>query len=190
MIDLERLRRGDRGYLEALVRSHGPLTLLVARAYGTDGDHAEDLFQEIWRHVFQKRRSYRGDGSFEAWLHRLATNVCINDFRTRKVRSKAHERMGNMGLNGEHAWNVQDPLDEAERRELHRRLHRALGHLSDREHQAICFRILEGKTPEEVARIMGIKKSTVRSTIRHGIERLRELMEVSGDELSGYQSSH
>jgi len=190
MIDLERFRRGDRAYLEELVKTRGRLVLTVAQAYGKDFDHAQDLYQEIWKHVFEKRMSYSGHGSFEAWLHRLATNVCISDFRTRKARFEAHERMGHMGLIEEHSWKAQNPLGEAERRELHSKLHRALAQLSDREHEAICLRFLEDTTPEEVARIMGIKKATVRSIIRHGTQRLKKLMGVPGDELSGYQSPH
>jgi len=150
MIDLGRFRRGDRTYLEDLVKSRGQWVLTVAHAYSEDSDHAEDLFQEIWKHVFEKRRSYGGDGSFEAWLHRLATNVCLSDFRARKARFEAHERMGKMGLDEEHRWRTQDRLDESERRELHLKLHRALAQLPEREHEAICFRLLEGKTPGEV----------------------------------------
>ena len=77
-------------------------------------------------------------------------------------------------------------MDEADKRENHLKLHRALAKLSNREHEAICLRILEKKKPDEVARIMGIKKSTVRSIIRHGITRLKKLMEAPGDELPGY----
>ncbi len=190
MIDLERFRRGDRAYLDELVKTLGPLVLSVARSYGTGFDHAEDLYQEIWKHVFEKGGSYRGDGTFEAWLYRLATNVCISDFRARKSRREAHERMGQQGLSDEHSWRALNPLDEAERQELHQKIHRALAQLSEREHEAIFLRFFEGKRPEEIARIMRIKKSTVRSNIRHGFQRLKELMEVPGDELSGYQSPH
>ena len=91
---------------------------------------------------------------------------------------------------GELGWRPSDPLSEAERSELQSKLHRALAHLSERELQAICLRILEGKTPDEVAEIMGVEKSTVRSNIRHGISHLRELMEGSDDELSGHQPAH
>ena len=51
MIDLERFRAGGHEYFEELVRSQGPLVLMVAQAYGEDVDHAEDLFQEIWTHA-------------------------------------------------------------------------------------------------------------------------------------------
>ena len=78
----------------------------------------------------------------------------------------------------------QDALTELERREFHQELHRAMAHLSEREHEAVSLRILEGRTPGEVAGIMGIDKATVRSHIRHAVERLRKIMEDPGYELS------
>ena len=186
MIDLGKFRRGDRDYLAELVRAHGNLVHLVAQGYGKDSDHVQDLFQESWMHVFQKRRTYRGEGSFEGWLHRTTTRVCISDFRHRKAHLKAQERMGQEERGDAQRWKENDPMDEADKRETHLKLHRALAQLSNREHEAICLRVLEKKKTEEVARIMGIKKSTVRSIIRHGINRLKKLMEAPGDELPGY----
>ncbi len=190
LIDLGSFRAGCHEYFEELVRAHGPLVLMVAQAYGDDADRSEDLFQEIWKHVYVKRESYGGHGSFEGWLHRLATNVCRSDYRTMKVRSEALNRMTQQGQGKDLSWLPLDPLDETERRELHLRLHRALAHLSKREHEAITLRILDGRKPEEVAQIMGIEKATVRSHISRAIKRLREVMEGPGDELSRYQPTH
>jgi len=189
LIDLDRFWAGGSEYFEELVRSHGPLVLMIAQAYGEDTDHAEDLFQEIWKHAYEKRRSYGGYGAFEGWLHRLATNLCRDEYRARRVRSEALDSMGQQGRE-ELSWLPPDPLEEAQRRELHMRLHRALAHLSKREHEAITLRILEGRKPAEVAEIMGTTKTTVRSHLSRRIRRLREVMEGPGDELSRHQSSH
>lgn len=189
MIDRERFWTGDPTYAEELVRRFGPMVLMVARAYRGDLDHAEDLFQEIWMHAFKKRRSYDGRGSFEGWLHRLATNVCIGEYRGRKARSSALGRFAREGQGEERGWKPLDPLAGTEREELHLRLHRALRHLSEREHEAVTLRIIEGHAPEDVARIMGLEKASVRSHIRHAIRRLRSILEDPGDELSRHESS-
>ena len=146
-------------------------------AYSDSTDHAEDLFQKIWIQAFEKRGSYRGDGSFEAWLRRLANNVCISDFRAQKVRQEVLDGLEGEPLGEELNWRSPDPLEEVEGRELHGALIRALGDLPRREREAICFRVLDRKTPQEVADIMETKKATVRSNIRHGIKRLREILE-------------
>ncbi len=177
MIDLGRFRSGDHRYFESLVRTHAPMVLRICMTYSDSTDHAEDLFQRTWIQAFEKRGSYRGDGSFEAWLRRLANNLCISDFRASRVRQEVLDRMerdpGGENLN----WRPPDPQKEVEGREIRGVLVRALGRLPQREREAIHLRILDGRTPQEVADIMKTKKATVRSNIRHGIKRLREILE-------------
>jgi RNA polymerase sigma factor (sigma-70 family) len=190
MIDIGRFRRGDPEYFEEVLRSHGHTVLAVAQAFGKDPDHAEDLFQETWSRVYEKRRSYGGSGSFDGWLHRIATRVCIGDYRERKDHVEALGRMRGEEVGQRLSWTALDPLTETERRELHGRLHRALARLSRREHEAITLRVFEGASTSEVADRMRISQATVRSIVRHGIGRLRKSMEDMGDELSGYRPSH
>jgi len=177
MTDPGRFRSGDHGYFESLLRDHGPMVLQICSAYGESADHAEDLFQKIWIQAYKKRGSYRGDGSFEAWLRRIANNVCIGDFRAHRVRKEVLGNLEGERLGEELNWRPSDPLEEVEGRKLHGALIRALGDLPRREREAICFRVLDEKTPQEVADIMGTTKATVRSNIRHGIKRLKEILE-------------
>ncbi len=177
MIDLERFRAGGDQYFEYLLRAHGPLVLTITRAHSRDIDHAEDLFQEVWKRVLEKRHTYSGSGRFEGWIRRVAVTVCIADFRARKVRAEAMVRLAEVerheSLHGEN-W---DPLAELEREELQVRLHRALGLITERQQEAIHLRLFEARLPEEVAEIMGVERSTVRSLIRKGLNRLREISE-------------
>lgn len=189
MIDRERLEAGDPQHFEEIVRTYAPLVLAITRSFATDLDHAEDLFQQVWQKTYEKRASFSGHGSFEAWLHRLATNLCRSDHRSRKHRRAALERL--MGAADSESWTQQpmSPLARLERRELHERLHRALANLSEREHEALLLRVFEGRSPDEVAAAMGIRKATVRSLIRHAVKRLKELMEDPGDDLSRREST-
>jgi len=177
MIDRERFRRGDSEYFESLVRTYGPRVFRICMAYAESVDHAEDLFQKVWIKAFEKRGSYRGEGSFEAWLRRLSNNVCISDFRSRKAREEVMDSVKREGLEDRFGWRPPDPLEALEEMELHEELIRAIGSLPEREREAIWLRILDEKPSQEVADIMKSKKATVRSNIRHGITRLRKIFE-------------
>ena len=180
-MELDRFHCGEREYLESLVRTHGHIVLKVARRFGEDEDHILDLVQETWIQVLEKRTTFRGSGAFEAWLHRVATRVCISEYRRRKTGRKALDRM-----NPEDAphGKVATPMEENETEELGRLLDEALHELTEREHDAIYLRIIENRSPDETARIMGVKKSTVRSTVRHGVQRLRKILEGSSHDMS------
>jgi RNA polymerase sigma-70 factor (ECF subfamily) len=190
MIDTRRFHSGDEGYFEELVREHAPLVLAVTRSFARDLDHAEDLFQEVWHHTYRKRSSFSGRGSFAAWLHRVATNVCRSEYRARKVRSDAVEGFQRVSHPATLGWSPMDPLQRMQRQELHERLHRAMAHLSEREHEALVLRVLEGLSAEEAAGVMGVRKATVRSLVRHAIKRLRTVMEEADDGLSRHESTH
>jgi RNA polymerase sigma-70 factor (ECF subfamily) len=184
VISVEGLREGGRTYFEEVVREYSALVLTIVRAHGRDREHTEDLFQETWTLAYEKRTSFRGRGSFKAWLHRLATNVCLSDHRARRIRSRFADELARQAAGEEMVWMPEDPVEESERGEQHRELHRALAQLSKRQMEAISLRILEDKSVEEVAATMGVRESTVRSNIRHGLRRLREIMEIGEDELS------
>ncbi len=182
---MEEFRKGTHRYFRELVVRYGPLVLGVARAYGRDGDHVDDLFQEVWRRVYERRGSFCGTGSFEAWLHRVATRVCIGDYRGRRARSRSLDRFAREPETQASGAREPGPLEETERRELRARLHRALACLTERELEAITLKLLDGLTTEEAARRMGVTRATVRSTLRNGLARLRASLEREGHDLSG-----
>ena len=184
MIDLGRFRSGDSKYFELVLRAYAPLVLTVTNSFATDIDHGEDLFQEIWERVYEKRGTFNSRGSFSAWLRRVATTVCISDHRARTAREKARHELVTQSIPQGQDRKATDPLAEVERRESIATLRVAMGHLSIREREAIALRILDERSPEECAEMMGITKATVRSNIRHAIKRLRGFIEQSGSALS------
>jgi len=180
MIDADRFRNGDPAYFRELLRCHGWVVLAVVETFGKDSDHMDDLFQETWIRVYEKRKTFRGQGSFEAWLGRVARSVCISDFRARRRAAAGRRTTSPVDL----AAPGTDPSSAAEKKDLRRKLQVALGQLSDREHEVISLRILEEVSSDEVANRLGISPATVRSNLRHGIQRLRKLMEGRENELS------
>jgi len=176
MVELGKLRRGDHQYFQELIKAFGPLVLKICLSYSSSVDDAEDLFQDVWIQVFRKRRSFRGEGSFEGWLNRIAHNLCRSDHRTKIARKKTLDSCVEKGAEEGLRWKPPDPGNEMERQELHEGLLRAVSTLPERERVAICLRFLEDKTPGEVAEIMGTEKATVRSSISRGIRRLRKVL--------------
>lgn len=185
MIDLDRFRKGDRSYLDEVIRAHGRLVVTVAEGFADGQDEADDLFQEVWIKVIENRTSYLGRGPFEAWLHRIALNVCRVGARKEAARGEGLRRLAEEGFFEEFFWTSPNPLGEVLLEERLSVLKAIMGHMSPRERETISLRFIQGKTSQEVALMMEVKESTVRSQVRNGINRLRALNKESADELSG-----
>lgn len=181
MIDVRRFWGGDHECFAELMREHGTVVLGVARGFATDGLHEDDLYQAVWVQVLRNRRSYRGDGPFGAWLYRVAVNVCRSEHRKRQVRTRAEEVVVTEGQEREMGWMPPDPLSEAMRAQMVERLRSALLELPERQREALVLGRLEGRKAADVARMMGVKPATVRSLIRHALDRLRSTLEVPNE---------
>ena len=182
--DAARFLSRDHDYCRRIVEEHASFVLGVCRLYAKDHDHAEDLYQETWLKAYAKARTYRATGSFRAWLGRLARNVCVSDYRSARSAAKGLELYAGEHATDDPAGRQRDPFEERERVALQRTILEAIDDLPKREAQALTLRLIDEKSPREVARIMRVTPATVRSHIRHAFERLRKRIADPGDELS------
>jgi RNA polymerase sigma-70 factor, ECF subfamily len=190
VFDLSRFRSGDHRYFDTLVQKHGPMVMSVAYSYGKDIDRAEDLVQEIWMHIFEKRSQYEGRGAFGAWVNRVAHSVCVGCYRARRARDEVRERYAAEGHNEQVGWRPVDALAQTERGEFRARLLAALATLPRRQQEAFVLTRIEGHSAEKAAELIGATGATVRSNARHAVKRLRLLMmEDSDDDMSRPRSA-
>lgn len=177
MFDLDRFGNGDRAYLNELVREHSPLVTGIVSRYASDSDEQADLFQKAWVRALERRKSYRGEGPFRAWLRTLTVNVCRVNAREMAAFSALKDRSPKTigaALRLLH-WAAPAPDELVMWREDRERVAQCLELLEPREQEALRLRYLEGYTCREAAEVMGVKDSTVRSLVRNGLTRLERL---------------
>ena len=120
---------------------------------------AEDAAQETYLRVFRSLHTFRQGERFEAWLVRIAVNVCRDLARKRGPVPVFLDDMESL---------PSDPtsLEAEEATLLHQRrslVQRALASLPQAERAALVLRDLEGLSTEEAARILGVRPVTIRS---------------------------
>lgn len=179
MIDGERLRRGDRLYFDGLVREFSSLVYRIASRYSHDQASCDDLFQDIWIRVWQRRASFRSEGSFVAWLMRVAHNVGVSRLRSDRRRAAREE-----ALMRDPDQRAPDPLQQLASRERLDALFAAILELPSREREALLLRLDESVSTQHAAERMGVKPATVRSLVRNGVRRLSTQLRRQGDDPS------
>lgn len=173
----------DGDYAGRVVQGHGPLVWAVCKGYAHDRDHLDDLYQETWLKVFAAAGSFRGTGSFRGWLARLARSVCVSDYRARRAAARGRDRYAGETAASEPGARIPDPLARAENEFLQHAIREAIDELPGRERQAVTLRLIDERSPAEVARLMRVQPATVRSHIRHALGRLRRRIEDPDDPL-------
>lgn len=78
------IRRNQGAYpaqIDAIYREHLADFRRVAAAIVGDDGRGSDAVQEAFGNALRKRRSFRGEGSLEAWLWRLVVNQARDEVR-------------------------------------------------------------------------------------------------------------
>ena len=141
-------------FFERLVRLHERMVLGVAYRLLGRMEDAQDAAQEVFLRLFQKQKDIQGDP--KPWLYRVTVNICNDRYRRRTVIGEPDEQA---------ADPKADALTTITLEERKRLLKDALKTLAERERAAIVLRDIEGRSTQEVARILGVEEVTVRSQI-------------------------
>jgi RNA polymerase sigma-70 factor (ECF subfamily) len=156
---------------EQIVTEHSARVYRLAYRLTGNPHDAEDLTQETFIRVFRSLSSYE-PGSFEGWLHRITTNLFLDQVRRR--RRIRFDSFGETEFGAEPG--LASPERGFEHANLDRDVQRALDSMPAEFRAAVVLRDMEGLSYSEIAVTLGIKLGTVRSRIHRGRAGLRHIL--------------
>ncbi len=165
---IERVRARDADAFEALYDAYHRLVYGLALRVLADPSAAEDVTQAVFLKVWDSPALFRG-GSFGAWIARVTRNRALDVVRSRGVRDE-----------GEFpdSLPVDDTLEDAAIAHLDgARVRDALARLPPEQREPIELGFFGGITHQEIARRFGLPLGTVKTRIRTGLRRLRNVLE-------------
>jgi RNA polymerase sigma-70 factor (ECF subfamily) len=157
---------------EEIVATHSARVYRLAYRLTGNPHDAEDLTQEVFVRVFRSLSTYT-PGTFEGWLHRITTNLFLDQARRKaKIRfdalaEDAETRLPSRGAGPD--AQVMDGLFEDD-------VETALAALPPDFRAAVVLCDIEGLSYEEIADVLGLKLGTVRSRIHRGRTMLRRAL--------------
>ena len=78
---------GGRAAFGELVRRHGSAVRGLLRRMGADPALADDLAQDAFLAAFEQITDFRGEGTFQAWVKRIAARLYVKRWR-REARAE------------------------------------------------------------------------------------------------------
>jgi RNA polymerase sigma-70 factor (ECF subfamily) len=140
-----------------------------ARALTRDPTHADDLVQNCLTQAVAKQHLWQYGTDMRAWLFTILHNQHVNDIR-RSVREGTVVELEEAPT----STVLSNAIASLQLRDLEA----AIGKLPQEQRSVILLVGLEGRSYDEVAEIVGVPVSTVRSRLSSGRNRLRRLMDM------------
>ncbi|WP_435299569.1 RNA polymerase sigma factor SigE [Timonella sp. A28] len=156
---------------ERVVLEHSQRVYRLAYRLTGNQQDAEDLTQEVFIRVFKSLHNFQ-PGSFEGWLHRITTNVFLDQVRRKKRIRMDH--MGDDAVTYADKNDLADPVRGFDHHNLDYDVQEALDKLAPEYRVAVVLCDIEGLSYEEISATLGIKLGTVRSRIHRARAQLRK----------------
>jgi RNA polymerase sigma-70 factor (ECF subfamily) len=171
---LPRIAAGDERAVSECVARYGALVWSLVRRWSPDGTDAEDAVQEIFVDLWRTAARYDTARTSEAgWVAMVARRRLIDRARRRTRQPVLAE--------WPEAFDVADDSERDVDREMRAEQARAvLRELPAAQRQMLELSLVHGKTHDEIARETATPLGTVKSHIRRGLQRARELLAARG----------
>lgn len=164
--------RGESGAREALLDAWLPVVIQWADRLGGPRTDAEDVAQDVFLVVLRRLADVRDLEGFPAWLYGITRKTVAAH------RRRAWFRRWVPGAAPERASSAPSPEEDVEAARRARKVQALLEELPTAQREVLVLCDVEGRTAVEAAGLIGIPVGTVRSRLRLGRTRFRQLAEA------------
>jgi RNA polymerase sigma-70 factor (ECF subfamily) len=148
---------------------------LTLRMLGRD-EEARDATQETFLSAYRNLSKFRGEAKFSSWIYRIALNICNT-----KLRGRARGTVSIEGQREDSGIELAAALDDLgsniQQQQITLHVRRALQAIPAEMRQVIIMKEYEGLKFSEIAEILSIPVSTVKTRMYTGLAELRKRLE-------------
>lgn len=169
-VKLLALKQGDEKVFESVFKDFYAPLCLHARRYLIDSDVAEEVVQDMFFKMWERRDTLAINTSLAAYLFKSITNHALNHIKYQRHAQKYQEFIGfrtdeNIAIS---------PHDALVHNDLERQLLGAIKLMPDRRKMIFEMSRLEGLRYNEIAEKLGISIKTVEIQMSKALEFMRE----------------
>ena len=167
---IARLQQNDVGAFDALYWQYHEVVYRNILKFTKDPVPAEDILQDVFIKLWEKRAGLKADQSVAGWLFVISFNLSVNYTRKRLREQTLQKRLSIVEPD-----NSVQP-SPAMYEEQYQLLENAIEQLSPQKRKVVTLCKLEGKTYEEAAGELKISRNTVKEHLQTAMVNLNEYM--------------
>ena len=148
-------KKQDLKAQEELYKKFSSTLFSVCLKYSRNYHEAEDNLQDAFITIFKSVEQFKGKGSFEGWMKRIAVNTVLQKYRKKRVFNLTNEEQ----IKEEAEVEIEDnniPLDF---------LLKIVQELPERYRLVFTMYVLDGYPHKEISEEMGITVGTSKSNL-------------------------
>ncbi|WP_188112012.1 RNA polymerase sigma-70 factor [Aquimarina sp. RZ0] len=167
---IDELKADNNQALESLFKKYYKVLVIFSNNYIHDRAIAEDLVQDVFVMIFEKRETLKIHTSIKSFLYTSVRNHTLNYIK--KSKSLVHHQ---------HILNDIDAMDTdvsemIDLAELSEKLYKAIDKLPSQNQKIFRMSKLDGYSNQEIADQLGLTKRTVETHISNALKKLKELV--------------
>jgi len=125
-----------------------------------DYEKAQDFLHDLFLKIIENKDKFNNNHSFQAWVYRIASNMCKNEFRSNDQYEKYQTHVLYMNDSVENENNLTDGLQES------------INMLKPEQRSLIILRFKFNLTIKEIADIFECPEGTVKSRLFYATKEL------------------
>ena len=139
-----------------------------AFSYNKDKSESEDIVQEVFIRLWQKRKNLDKIKNIEAWSMTITRNLTFDKLKANRLEFKDLHHVEDK------AQENFNPEQMVEQSETLTGIRKIIDSLSEKQKQVIVLRDIEGHTYQEIGDIIGIDQNLVKVTLFRARENVRK----------------
>lgn len=184
---MERFQNGDSTAFEKILKRYGSKILyFIMKKLNLTKPLAEDLMQEIFIKVIEKRDTFNTKKKFSTWLYTVANNRCIDYMRVEKNKhtssldKEISREQGSTTRLELVSSGEKNPEEYSYNKQIKAFVDDGMAELKDELKEVFLLRELEGLSLQEIADVTGAPLNTVKTRLRTAYIKLREHLVSAG----------
>ncbi len=165
---IEQFRNGSEAAFEQVFRAYYKALASYARTILKDLDDAEDMVQQVFISLWEKRAAIEVHTSLKSFLYRAVHNACLNRLKQRAVRSNYARETVQL-----HQENLATD-DKLQQKELQVKIEAALDTLPEQCAKIFKMSRFERLKYQEIADELGLSVKTVENQMGKALKLMRE----------------
>ncbi len=170
---ISQLKKGDHQAFNALFEYYGKKLYYFSLRYFNETADAEEIVQEVFLKVWEKKANIKKDCSFNAFLIKISKNLIYN-----KLRQKINSQKYQYHLAHQNNFSENTTENDNNFKSLNGLINESIQAMPPQRQEVFRLSREKGQNNGEIARTLNISLSTVENHINKALKTVREFIKV------------